>query len=265
MSSSASLSSNFPSGFPSGTTFGVLGTGMVGAAIATKLVELGYAVMMGSRSADNAAAAAWLSSLSSDASDASLSSSAPADRASVGTFADAAAFGSVIVLCTAGNSTLEALRLAKHENFHGKIIIDITNPLNFAQKSGPSLYISGGMDSLAEQVQRTLQGQNVMVVKTLNTVTADVMVNPARIGTGDATSATNATSAASEHDLFIAGNDDGAKDKVRSLLTEGFGWQTIHDLGDLTGARAMEGHLLLWIRLWSRLGTPHFNIRIVKE
>jgi predicted dinucleotide-binding enzyme len=214
--------------------FGILGTGMVGATISTKLIQLGHNVMMGSRTADNPKAAQWAQTQGSTASH--------------GTFADAATFGDIVFLCTAGSVSLEALRLAKPDNLRGKILVDITNPLNFSQKSGPSLYIAGGMDSLSEQVQRTASG--AYVVKTLNTVTAEVMVEPSKIGAA--------------HDMFIAGNDELAKEKVATLLKEGFGWKTVHDLGDLSGARAMEGHLLLWIRLWNRLGTPYFNIAVAR-
>lgn len=214
--------------------FGILGTGMVGATIGTKLVQIGHNVMMGSRTPDNPKATEWAANNGS--------------AATHGTFADAAAFGDIVFLCTAGSVSLEALRLAKPDNLRGKILVDVTNPLNFSQKSGPSLYIAGGMDSLSEQVQRTASG--AYVVKALNMVTADVMVEPDKIG--------------GSHDTFIAGNDDVAKTKVTTLLKEGFGWQNVHDLGDLSGARAMEGYLLLWIRLWNRLGTPYFNIHIAK-
>jgi 8-hydroxy-5-deazaflavin:NADPH oxidoreductase len=215
---------------------GILGTGMVGATVASKLIECGHTVTMGSRTADNPKAIEWATKHTEQAG-----------QARHGTFADAAAVGEILFLCTAGSATLEVLRLAKHDNFRNKIIVDIANPLNFSQKSGPSLYISGGMDSLGEQVQRTIP--SAKVVKTLNTVTADIMVAPHKIG--------------NDHDMFIAGNDDDAKAAVVKLLKE-FGWSSIHDLGDITGARAMESHLLLWIRLWGRLGTGNFNIKIVK-
>jgi predicted dinucleotide-binding enzyme len=214
---------------------GILGTGVVGATLGTKLVECGHTVKMGSRTADNPKAVEWASRFGDDAS--------------FGTFADAAIFGDVVFLCTTGSVTLEVLRMAKPDNFKNKIVIDVTNPLNFSQKSGPSLYISGGMDSLAEQVQRTLP--SAYVVKTLNTVNTDVMVAPERLN--------------GVHDMFVAGNDEAAKSTAIGLLRDCFGWQHIVDLGDLTGARAMEGYLLLWIRLWNQLGTSHFNIHIVKE
>lgn len=217
----------------------VLGTGIVGRTIATKLVELGHSVRMGSRSANNPKAAEWVATAGGSASH--------------GTFADAAAFGQVVFLCLLGTGTLEALELAEEDNLNDKIIIDITNPLDFSKADfsrgiGPELYISGGSDSLGEQVQRRVPGAHV--VKALNTVTANVMVNPKMLS--------------GEHDLFICGNNAEAKSQVSQWLKEWFGWESIVDIGDITGARATEGQILLWLKLWGTLGTPNFNLRVVR-
>jgi len=217
----------------------VLGTGIVGRTIATKLVELGHSVRMGARSPNNPKAAEW--------------AAAAGANGSHGTFADAAAFGKVVFLCLLGSGTLEALELAEEENLNDKIIIDITNPLDFSRADfsrgvGPTLYISGGSDSLGEQVQRRVPGAHV--VKALNTVTANVMVNPGSLS--------------GEHDLFICGNNAEAKLQVSDWLRGWFGWQSILDIGDITGARATEGQMLLWLKLWATLGTPNFNLRVVR-
>jgi len=220
---------------------GILGTGIVGTTIGGKLVERGHEIMLGSRTADNAKATAWAERLATQ--------SAQPGSAKHGTFADAAAFGDIVFLCTAGSAALEVLRLAKADNIGGKILVDLTNPLSFSVKSTPTLYISGGVNSLAEQIQKAVPAARV--VKTLNTVTADVMVNPSLV--------------AGDHDMFIAGNDERAKAQVKTLLHEEFGWNTLYDLGDLSGARAMEGYLLLWLRLWGTLGTPNFNLKILRS
>jgi len=132
---------------------GVLGTGIVGTTISTKLVQLGNAVKMGSRNASNEKAAAWVK--------------ANGASASQGTFADATAFGEIIFNCTKGEASLEILKLAGKENLRGKVLIDIANPLDFSKGMPPSLTVCN-TDSLGEQTQRAFP--DVHVVKTLNTV-----------------------------------------------------------------------------------------------
>ena len=212
---------------------GVLGTGGVGRTIATKLVELGHEVTMGSRTHDNESAAEWVASADAGAAQ--------------GTFADAAAFGELVVNCTSGAGSVEALRAIPREHLSGKTLVDVANPLDF---SGGALSLFTEIDdSLAEQLQR--EHPEAHVVKTLNTVNANVMVEPARVP--------------GAHDVFVCGNDDRAKAEVVELL-EGFGWPREHvlDLGDLAAARGLEAYLLLWIRLRGLTGTSDFNIRVVR-
>jgi predicted dinucleotide-binding enzyme len=211
----------------------VLGTGMVGNTVGSKLVALGHEVKMGSRSANNEKAAAWATSAGRGASQ--------------GTFADAARFGEIVFNCTNGNATLDALQQAGADNFDGKLVVDIANPLDFSKGFPPSLSISN-TDSLGEQVQKALP--NAKVVKTLNTVNADVMVDPARVP-GD-------------HDMFVCGNDSAAKQRVEQILREWFGWKHVIDLGDITQARGTEMYLPLWVRLYGALQTPDFNIHVVR-
>jgi predicted dinucleotide-binding enzyme len=213
---------------------GVLGTGMVGKAIASRLVALGHEVMMGSRTADNEQAREWAATDGSGASQ--------------GAFADAAGFGELVFNCTAGGGSLEALGAAGADNLAGKVLIDVANPLDFSRGMPPSLLVSN-TDSLAEQIQRGFP--EARVVKTLNTMNCEVMVDPARLP--------------GEHDVFVAGNDDDAKSKVGELL-ESFGWpgDRIVDLGDITAARATEMYLPLWLRLFGALQTGDFNIKIVR-
>jgi len=211
---------------------GVLGTGMLGETIASKLVELGHDVCMGSRSATNEKGAAWVSRAGA--------------RARSGTFADAAAFGEIVFNCTNGEATLEALRAAGTANLDGKVVVDVANRLDFS--SGAPLSLARDGDSLAEEVQRTFPAARV--VKALNTMNCRIMVNPGLVP-GD-------------HDVFLSGNDAAAKAKVRGLLRE-FGWvdRNILDLGDITTARGAESIMPLWLKVWGALGNVPFNLKWV--
>lgn len=212
---------------------GVLGTGTVGQTLATKLVELGHEVTMGSRTAGNEKAVAW-------AADAG-------DGASEGSFADAAGFGELVVNATAGAASVEAVRMAGVDKLAGKTLLDVANPLDFSRGMPPSLTVVN-TDSLAEQLQRELP--DTRVVKALNTVSSIVMVDPGALG--------------EPHTIFVAGDDEGAKGEVVELL-EALGWprESVLDLGDLTAARGMEMYLPLWLRLFGTTGTPQVNVRVV--
>jgi len=213
----------------------VLGTGMVGNAIATKLVQLGHQVMMGSRTANSEAGQEWLRTVEG--------------KAQIGTFADAAAFGEIAFDCTNGANSLAALRQAGIANLRGKILVQVSNPLDFSKGMPPTLTVCN-TDSLGEQIQSEFP--DVRVVKALNTVNCDIMIAPSRLP-GD-------------HDLFICGNDAAAKQQVAKYLSEWFGWKlgNIIDLGDITNSRGTEMYLALWVRLWGVVGNPHFNIHVVQ-
>lgn len=211
----------------------VLGTGMVGQTIGSKLVELGHQVHTGSRSASNERAAEW--------------SKKAGKRASHGTYADAAGFGEIVFNCTNGMSALDALRMADPKNFTGKVLIDVSNPLDFSKGFPPTFSVCND-DSLGEQIQREFP--TAKVVKTLNTVNCQLMVNPSLVP--------------GEHDLFMSGNDVEAKAKTRSIL-ESFGWKNIIDLGDITTARGAEQLLPIWVRLMGLFKTPQFNFHIARS
>src|SRR2546425_12617013 len=212
---------------------GVLGTGMAGHAIGTKLVQMGQDVMMGSRSSTNEKAAAWVK--------------ANGPKASQGTFADAAKFGEMLFNCTHGVASLDVLKLAGAENMKGKILIDVANPLDFSKGMPPTLAVSN-TDSLAEQIQRAFP--DTKVVKSLNTMNCKLMVNPSLVR-GD-------------HDVFVSGNDKAAKSRVTEILRNWFGWKSVVDLGDIGSATGAEHVLPLWVRLVGGVGVPEFNLKIVK-
>ena len=211
---------------------GVLGTGMVGETLATKFAALGHEVRMGARDAKNPKAAAWAQTAGA--------------KASAGTFADAAKFAEIVFNCTNGAASLEALGAAGADNLRGKILVDVANPLDFSRGMPPSLF-TGSNDSLAERIQKAFP--ETRVVKALNTVNAEVMVDPKKVPGAS--------------DVFVCGNDAAAKAEVTRILKEWLGWPVVVDLGDVTGARGTEAYLLLWLRLWGAFGTPHLNVHVV--
>jgi 8-hydroxy-5-deazaflavin:NADPH oxidoreductase len=212
----------------------ILGTGMVGNAIGTKLVQRGHYVKMGSRTATNEKASAWVKTNGT--------------HASHGTFADAASFGEIVFNCTHGVSSIDALKLAGAQNLKNKILIDIANALDFSKGMPPTLVVCN-TDSLAEQIQRTFP--DTKVVKALNTVNCNLMVNPGLVANGD-------------HDIFISGNDEEAKTTTTKILQDWFGWKSVIDLGDITTARATEMLLPIWVRLMGKYQSPNFNFKIIR-
>jgi predicted dinucleotide-binding enzyme len=198
----------------------VLGTGVVGRTIAGKLRELGHDVLVGSRAAGEDAVS----------------------------FSDAAAHGELVFNCTNGNASLEALRAAGEENLAGKVLVDVANALDFSEGSPPRVGVTSG-GSLGEQIQRAFP--DTKVVKALNTVNANVMVDPSLVP--------------GEHELFVCGDDAAAKAQVVELL-ESFGWPAEHvlDLGEISAARGQEAYVALWVQLMGVVGTPAFNIHIAR-
>jgi predicted dinucleotide-binding enzyme len=224
--------------------FGVLGTGVVGKTIAARLVGSGHEVMVGTRDPEE-----------------TLSRTEP-DRygnppfgvwqgehpdVALGTFAEAAAHGEVVVNATAGAVSLEVLEQAGEDNLSGKVLMDISNPLDFSRGMPPTLSVVN-TDSLGEQIQRRFP--EARVVKTLHTMNARLMVDPAQLAGGD-------------HTVFVCGDDPEAKAAVTALL-RGFGWSDILDLGDITTARGTEMMLPVWVRLFGALEKPLFNFKIVR-
>lgn len=210
---------------------GVLGTGEVGQALGGRLVGLGHDVMMGARSADNEKVLDFAAKTGGRA----------------GSFRDAAAHGELVIHCARGNSAIEVLTAAGAGNLSGKVVIDVSLPLDFSRGFPPGLSVAG-FDSIGETIQRAFP--DARVVKTLNTVNHRIMIDPGRLP--------------GPHVMFVSGNDRAAKGQAMDLLRS-FGWQQILDLGDITTARGTEQYLPLWARLYAALGTPEFNIAIVRK
>jgi 8-hydroxy-5-deazaflavin:NADPH oxidoreductase len=209
---------------------GVLGTGVVGVTIATKLIQLGHHVTMGSRNPDNHTAAHW--------------AKANGVNASRGTFADAAMLSELIFICTRGEATLEVVRTVGQDAFGEKVVVDVSNPVDFSRGMPPSLMICN-TDSLGEHVQKALP--HAKVVKTLNLVNCEVMIDPVKAG---------------DPTMFLCGNHADAKTTATAMLHD-FGWKDIVDLGDIKSARGMEMFVPGWLSLLTVVGHRHFGLKIV--
>ena len=223
----------------------VLGTGIVGRSLSSRLAGLGHDVVIGTRDV-----AATLSIAEPDRMGNMPFAQWQADHQNVRllSFADAGAHGEVVVNATGGGVSLAALEAAGADNLAGKVLVDVANTLDFSQGRPPTLSIVN-TDSLGEHIQRAFP--DARVVKTLNTMNASVMVDPSRVP-GD-------------HDVFVAGEDADAKETVKGLLRE-FGWKddNIVDLGGIRSARGTEMYLPLWLSLWGVVGSPNYNIKVVR-
>lgn len=216
---------------------GVLGTGVVGETIASALTEKGYNVRLGSRTPDNEKAAAWVNKSN--------------EHATQGDFNDAAAFGEIVFFCLNGAHALDAARMIDADSIQNKILIDVTNPLDFSKGMPPRLIdgLSSSV-SLGEKIQEALPG--AYVVKTLNTVNCNLMVNASLVNKGD-------------HVLFVCGNNTDAKNRVKHFLVDNFYWKgdNLLDLGGIETARITEAYVPLWVGIMQAVGSPMFNIKIV--
>jgi 8-hydroxy-5-deazaflavin:NADPH oxidoreductase len=211
---------------------GVLGSGITAQTIGSKLIQLGHEVMLGSRDEANPPSVAWAKDQGGQ-------------HALYGTFMNATAFGEIIFNCTLGSASLDALEQAGAENLKGKILIDTSNPLDRTTDMW-TLTICN-TDSLGEQIQRAFP--EARVVKTLNTVNANVMVDPAKLQ--------------ERTHVFVSGDDIEAKATVVRILRDWFGWKEIIDLGGIETSRSVEMYVLLWHSLRNAISSQRFNIKVV--
>jgi 8-hydroxy-5-deazaflavin:NADPH oxidoreductase len=222
----------------------VLGTGTVGRALAGAFSGRGHGMVMGTR---DPAGTAGRTERDMMGGPPFRDWHAAHPDIPLETFAHAAEAGEMVVNATSGAGTLEALGSAGAARLAGKVLMDVSNPLDFSQGMPPVLN-PVNTDSLAERIQRAFPGARV--VKTLNTMNAGLMVDPGRLAGGD-------------HSVFVSGDDAGAKEVVAGLLGE-LGHRDVIDLGDITTARGAEMLLPLWLRLYAALGTPDFNVKVVR-
>jgi predicted dinucleotide-binding enzyme len=211
---------------------GVLGTGEVGRALGKAFLTLRHEVKMGARDAANAKALSWAKEMGSGAS--------------AGSFADAASWGEIVVLATLGVAVESVLREAGPEGLRGKLVIDATNPLEFAEGALPKL-ASVPEGSGGEQVQRLLPGAHV--VKAFNTVGNALMFQPDLPG--------------GPPDMFICGNDDASKRRVEALLRD-FGWNTV-DLGGIESSRYLEAMCMVWVLHGIRTNTWTHAFKLLRK
>jgi predicted dinucleotide-binding enzyme len=211
---------------------GILGSGITAQTIGSKLVQLGHEVMLGSREEANANSVAWAKDQGGQ-------------HALYGTFMNAASFGEIVFNCTLGSASLDALQQAGAESLKDKILIDTSNPLDRSTDLW-SLTVCNN-DSLGEQIQRAFP--ETRVVKTLNTVNANVMVDPAKL--------------LERTHVFVSGDDIEAKATVVRILRDWFGWKEIIDLGGIETSRSVEMYVLLWHTLRNAISSQRFNIKVV--
>jgi len=222
-------------------TIAVLGTGSVGRTLAARLVELGHSVVVGTRDPR-----ATLTRTEGDRSAAYSTWQAEHPAVGLATFADAVRAADLVVNALPGGATVAALEQAGTDNLAGKVLIDIANPLDLSAGFPPSLLVKD-TDSLGEQVEPAFP--QTRVVKSLNTLTAALMVEPAALGESSS--------------VFVSGDDAEAKRTVTELLVS-FGHDDVIDLGGIETARGTEMFMPLWLRLMGSLGTGSFNVKIVR-
>jgi predicted dinucleotide-binding enzyme len=224
----------------------IIGTGVVGQTLASKLNELGHEITMVTRNPEvtksrtepnpmsGVSFADWYKDNKNIKLEAYTTCNVDAD---------------LIILATKGDSSVNALKEVGKNNLTGKVLLDISNPLDFSGGMPPTLFISND-DSLAELIQREFP--LTKVVKSLNTMNAFLMVNPDLVP-GD-------------HNVLVSGNDADAKSLIKELL-ESIGWKqkNIIDLGDIRSARATEQLLPIWVQLMIVFGSPEFNFHIVRK
>jgi predicted dinucleotide-binding enzyme len=218
---------------------GIIGTGVVAQTLGSKWISLAHDVVLGTRDPSKlddkkmmgATLREWLAQTES--------------RGKVVTFQEAAKHGDVLVNATSGTVSVDALRLAGADKVGGKVLLEVANELDFS-KGMPPRALATQDRCLAEKIQAEFP--NLKVVKTLNTISAPVMVNPQVTAGGD-------------HTVFVSGNDAAAKSQVKDLL-KGFGWNDILDLGDISTARGPEMYMAMWIRLWGATGNGSVNVKV---
>ena len=213
---------------------GILGSGEVGRRLADGFIELGHQVKIGSRDPNQSKISEWINKHDKE-------------KASSGTFADTATFGELVVLATLWEGTAHAIQLANSKNLSEKIVIDVTNPLDFSKGMPPSLAV-GHTDSAGEIIQRMLPDSKV--VKAFNIVGNPHMIHPDFPG--------------GKPSMFICGNYERAKKFVTEDILSKFGWETI-DIGMIEGSRLLEPLALLWILQYFRTGSGNHAFKLLRK
>lgn len=217
----------------------MLGSGDVGRKLADGLIEVGHEVKIGTRDPAKEQIVQWVRN---------HVDRGEKQKASAGSFAEAASFGEMVIIATLWDGTVNAIKMADPaKNLTGKMVIDVTNPLDFSKGIPPKLAV-GHTDSAGETVQRLLP--DAKVVKTLNIVGNPHMIHP-DFPCGPPT-------------MFICGNDDEAKKMVIDSILTPFGWETI-DIGGIEGARLLEPLATLWITYYFRTNNGNHAFKLLMK
>lgn len=212
---------------------GILGSGDVGRSLGLGFASHGHDVMIGTRHPDKPELTEWRNKAGKGAS--------------VGSFSDTAAHGDVLVLRAQGAAAEAVIDLAGPKHFDGKVVIDVTNPLDLSKGMPPGLFV-GTSDSLGERIQRKVPAARV--VKCFNIVSNATMIHP-KMKDG-------------VPDMLIAGNDEAAKKTVAGILKE-WGWPEPIDLGGIDGARWLEAMVPLWVRVCQAVGSWSVAWRVLRS
>ncbi len=223
---------------------GILGSGIVGRTLGLKLIQLGHSVKLGTRDPANLDEPKGHDTGAPTLRDWMAEAGA---TARVDTFHEAASFGELIINALRGAVSVEVLHSVEEEHLNGKILIDTANPIDLSRGFPLTLFVKD-TDSLGEMIQRAFPA--LRVVKTLNTMTAALMVNPTLVGDGN-------------HTVFLAGNHAGAKAQVSELLRD-FGWHDILDLGDISKARGTEMMLAIGHAVANALSPAEIAFKVVR-
>lgn len=211
---------------------GILGSGDVGQALGRGFLELGHEVKIGTRNIPNEKLNLWLESNNKNAT--------------IGTFEDTTFFGEIIIIAIKGSAVENAIKMANPNNFANKMVIDVSNPIEFSKEGKFSLFI-GGKDSLGELIQRSLPKSKI--VKCWNIVPNFLMIHP--------------NLANQKPTMIICGNDQSSKSKMVNLL-EQFGWNDIIDIGEIDGSRYLESLTGLWVRVSMVTNTYNHAFKDIK-
>lgn len=218
----------------------IVGTGIVGQTFAEKFIELGYSVIIGTRNVEETINRENFKEWHSKNG-----------NVVVENFNQAISLGDIVLNALKGEVVISTFSSIEEKNLKDKIVIDITNPLDFSNGFPPFLIENlNNTNSLGEELQKVIP--SAKVVKTLNTMWCGVMINPKLVNNGS-------------HTNYICGNDIEAKKIVISILDQ-FGWdlENILDLGDITNARGTESILMIWTRIYGKMPSGAFNFKIVQ-
>lgn len=216
---------------------GIVGNGAAAEAIGSALLKKGHNVLLGGPKSGNERSAAWVKKAGKGAAE--------------GPYEEGALFGELVFICLEGAFALEILKTIHPDSVAGKIVVDVTNPLDYTRGSQPRILKEFRDVSLGESIQQLLP--HAYVVKALNTVNYQLMTDARQVAKGD-------------HSLFVCGNDTNAKNQLKHFLVDNFHWKAdgLVDLGSIEAARAIEAIVPFCVLLSQSYGTPLINFKVVR-